>query len=78
LQNKIGASRKDSGRVRRLWVDLEGSPRAWDSLLQLAIRYGLSSYDTCYLELALRKALPLATLDKALQRAATEVGVVVL
>ena len=59
-------------------IDLEGSRRAWDSLLQLAVRYGLTSYDTCYLELALRKALPLATLDKALQRAATEAGVVVL
>ena len=59
-------------------IDLEGSRRAWDSLLQLAARYGLTSYDTCYLELALRKALPLATLDKALQRAATEAGVVVL
>ena len=59
-------------------IDLDGSRRAWDSLLQLAVRYGLTSYDTCYLELALRKALPLATLDKALQRAATEAGVVVL
>ena len=59
-------------------IDLEGSRRAWDSLLQLAVRYGLTSYDTCYLELALRKALPLATLDKALQRAATEAGVMVL
>ena len=59
-------------------IDLEGSRRAWDSLLQLAVRYGLTSYDTCYPELALRKALPLATLDKALQQAATEAGVVVL
>ena len=59
-------------------IDLEGSRRAWDSLLQLAARYGLTSYDTCYPELALRKALPLATLDKALQQAATEAGVVVL
>ena len=61
-----------------LLIDLEGSRRAWDSLLQLAVRYGLTSYDTCYLELALRKALPLATLDTALQRAATEAGVIVL
>ena len=59
-------------------IDLEGSRHAWDSLLQLAVRYGLTSFDTCYLELALRKALPLATLDKALQQAATEAGVVVL
>ena len=35
-------------------IDLEGGRRAWDGLLQLALRYGLTSYDTCYLELALR------------------------
>jgi predicted nucleic acid-binding protein len=31
----------------------------------------LSAYDAAYLELALRRALPLATLDEALQKAMT-------
>lgn len=32
----------------------------------LAAEHALSAYDACYLELALRRRLPLATLDKAL------------
>jgi predicted nucleic acid-binding protein len=43
--------------------------------LQLARRYRLSSYDASYLELALRAALPLATLDEDLRRAARKAGV---
>ena len=59
-------------------IDLEATRRAWDSVLQLAVCHNLTSYDACYLELALRKALPLATLDKALRRAAVEAGVTLL
>jgi predicted nucleic acid-binding protein len=36
----------------------------------LAERHRLTTYDAAYLELALRLALPLATLDEALRRAA--------
>lgn len=43
--------------------------------LQLARRYRLSSYDASYLELALRSALPLATFDEDLRRAADKAGV---
>jgi predicted nucleic acid-binding protein len=43
--------------------------------LQLARRYRLSSYDASYLQLALRAALPLATLDEDLRRAAQKAGV---
>jgi len=43
--------------------------------LQLCRRYRLSSYDASYLELALRTALPLSTLDQDLRRAATKAGV---
>ena len=38
--------------------------------LRLAIRHELTHYDAAYLELALRRNLPLATLDKDLRRAA--------
>lgn len=38
--------------------------------LDLARREGLSVYDASYLELAIRTELPLATLDKAMSRAA--------
>jgi predicted nucleic acid-binding protein len=43
--------------------------------LQLARRYNLSSYDASYLELALRSAAPLASLDGDLNKAARRAGV---
>ncbi len=40
----------------------------------MARRYRLSSYDASYLELALRRDLPLATLDAGLRQAARQAG----
>ena len=54
-------------------VDRQGATPA--SLLALALRFGLSSYDAAYLELALRLQLPLATTDAALREAALTSGV---
>jgi len=48
--------------------------RALSDTLQIARRYRLSAYDASYLELALREALPLATLDEDLQKAASKAG----
>lgn len=56
-------------------VDYATSPQALSDTLYLARHYGLSAYDSSYLELALRNGLPLATLDKNLKRAATKAGV---
>lgn len=52
----------------------DAAQRARESLA-LARQHRLTVYDACYLDLALRRALPLATLDDALQRAARETGV---
>ena len=41
----------------------------------LAQEHGLSLYDALYLSLAERRGIPLATLDKALRRAAIAEGV---
>jgi predicted nucleic acid-binding protein len=38
--------------------------------LALAGKHGLTSYDAAYLELALRRGLPLATRDRELRKAA--------
>jgi predicted nucleic acid-binding protein len=57
-------------------VDEETAPRAWTDTLLLARAHGLSVYDAAYLELALRRRLPLATLDRALKKAAKKAGVV--
>ena len=43
--------------------------------LTLALRFGLSSYDAAYLELALRLQVPVATVDAALKSAAMAGGV---
>lgn len=55
--------------------DPAGSDVALGDTLQLARRYGLSVYDASYLELALRRGLPLATLDSDLRKAASRAGV---
>ncbi|MDR1649863.1 MAG: type II toxin-antitoxin system VapC family toxin [Synergistaceae bacterium] len=41
----------------------------------LSCQYGLTIYDACYLELAVRLSLPLATLDQKLLEACKAVGV---
>ena len=44
-------------------IDPETDRQAWGATLRLAERHRLTFYDAVYLELALRRALPLATLD---------------
>ena len=52
-----------------LAISLDQSPDE-AGVMTLARQHRLTVYDAAYLELALRKALPLATLDGPLQRAA--------
>jgi predicted nucleic acid-binding protein len=59
-------------------LDPETDRQAWGPTLQLASRHGLTLYDAAYLELALRRGLPLATLDRELRSAASAEGVVLL
>ena len=59
-------------------LDHEGTAQVWGETLSIASRYGLTSYDASYLELAVRKRLPIATLDKALRTAAIAHGVIVI
>jgi len=56
-------------------VDDETTLRAWADTLHLARTQNLSSYDATYLELAMRRNLPLATLDDKLKKAAAASGV---
>ena len=61
-----------------LEVDQETDGRAWTDTLRLADLHGLTIYDATYLELALRRSQPLATLDRELMEAARESGVSLL
>jgi predicted nucleic acid-binding protein len=47
-------------------IDPETDPQAWGATLRLAEKYRLTVYDSAYLELAVRRRLPLATLDRQL------------
>jgi predicted nucleic acid-binding protein len=59
-------------------VDAETDAYAWTTTLQLADRFQLTLYDAAYLELAQRRALPLATLDSALRPATDALGLTLL
>ncbi|MDR3635601.1 MAG: type II toxin-antitoxin system VapC family toxin [Isosphaeraceae bacterium] len=56
-------------------VDEETKAHAFGDTLSLAREHNLSVYDAAYLELAMRRGLPLATLDDKLKTAAQAVGV---
>jgi predicted nucleic acid-binding protein len=59
-------------------VDRETTSRAWREILTLARAERLTTYDATYLELALRRGLPLLTKDRDLASAARRLGVAVL
>jgi predicted nucleic acid-binding protein len=59
-------------------LDPETDRQAWGATLGLASIHRLTLYDAAYLELAQRRALPLATLDKQLRAAANTEGVALL
>ena len=59
-------------------IDPETDQQAWGATVRLAARHRLTVYDAAYLELAQRRGLPLATLDKELRDAATAEGVILL
>jgi predicted nucleic acid-binding protein len=59
-------------------TDPHTDTNAWGQTLQLADQCGLTAYDAVYLELAVRRQLPLATLDEKLRAGATTCGVELL
>ena len=56
-------------------TDAETESRALREILALARSENLTTYDASYLELALRRGMKLATLDKPLIRAAARCGI---
>jgi len=55
-------------------IEPPSEPAQWPTILALAEAHRLTAYDAAYLELALRTALPLATLDGDLHKAARAEG----
>ncbi|MDP1527208.1 MAG: type II toxin-antitoxin system VapC family toxin [Rhodocyclaceae bacterium] len=65
-------------REMSIEVDRHSDVLALGETLQLARRYGLSTYDASYLALALRDNIPLATNDAALRKALKKAGGIAL
>lgn len=59
-------------------VDHQTDDAAWSATLDLAEAHRLTIYDAAYLELAVRRKLPLATLDRHLHTAARTAGAVIV
>jgi predicted nucleic acid-binding protein len=59
-------------------TDAHTDAHSWTTTLHLADRFGLTLYDAAYLELAHRRSLPLASLDKELRDASRALGVPLL
>ncbi|HEY1858869.1 MAG TPA: type II toxin-antitoxin system VapC family toxin [Gemmataceae bacterium] len=56
-------------------IEEHSGSRIFHEVADLARAQKLSTYDAAYLELALRRGLPLATLDEPLKHAAVAVGI---
>ncbi len=63
--------------VRALPLEMDEAPvlTTMEKVIELSRRHRISAYDAAYLELAVRLAAPLATLDRGLERAAKKAGV---
>ena len=59
-------------------VDSESPERAFEHILPLCRSHQLTSYDAMYLDLAVRRQLPLASLDEPLRKAAKKLGIKLL
>jgi predicted nucleic acid-binding protein len=69
------------GSLSRLRIEFDrGIPleSLAQSTLSIGSAPGVSAYDASYLELAMRRGLPLATLDERLARAASSAGIDIL
>ena len=59
-------------------VDDDAPRRAFGHLLPLCRTHGLTSYEAVYLDLLIRRQIPLASLNDPLRKAATTLGLPVL
>ena len=59
-------------------VDPTPAVHVFDIVLDIARKQKLSAYDAAYLDLSLREDIPLATLDRGLQKAAKRMTVEIL
>jgi predicted nucleic acid-binding protein len=74
----------DVPRIRELLLSLPvqvepvALTEALGEIIEAARRLDLTTYDAAYLHLAVRRGLPLATIDECLRRASLAVGIVLV
>jgi predicted nucleic acid-binding protein len=76
-RSTVGKTGSFLAQLRRLDLSIDRLP-AEEDIFTLARRHRLTVYDSAYLELAVRRGLPLATLDKKLAAAAKSEGVALI
>lgn len=66
--------------LEALAIGVDGAThrRAFDDMLGLAREHRVTAYDACYIELALRAGLPLATVDAGMRAAARRLGLAIV
>jgi len=81
-RKRIDAAYRDASlgelALMPITVDDETNSYAWTTTLRLAERFSLTLYDAAHLELAQRRSLPLATLDRDLRAAAPALNIQLL
>ena len=81
-RKRIDAAFRDAALTQLSRLSISADPDtdtyAWTAILQLADRFQLTLYDAAYLELAGRRRLPLATLDRELRDASAALGITLL
>ena len=74
----IDTARQIVDSICALPIEIDQGTPGPRQILELAMRYNLSSYDAAYLELAMRHGLPIACQDGKLRDAAKAAGVTAL
>ena len=59
----------------RIEIDADTNTHAWSSIVLLSDGHDLTPYDAAYLELAQRRRIPLASLDRRMRRAASDLDI---
>ena len=75
IESEFRANALDKLRRLRIEFDENGSETVWQTVPDIADEFGLTIYDALYLELAQRRDLTIATLDRKLATAARKAGI---
>jgi predicted nucleic acid-binding protein len=81
-RGRLGRAERDEWLADFAILDIRPDPdteaHAWSTTLNLAERFTLTLYDAAYLDLAHRRGLPIASLDRELRAAGRELGIPLL